>query len=250
MMYNMPTSPFTMKLLPPMGEENAELMRRMREYALSRYGRPRAEVEKEIDERLGANEIKKAPAPAAAPAAAPMGAAPAATPKPAPTMARPTATPADLLSGVPATPSAPAKPKSFLDKWMERKAKAAEAKAAAPVPSVLDEDDGTVLEPLKKPEPKVEVKPEPKSEPEKELAPKAKVEPVVEPVSKPEKKLAEKPKEDLTAIKIPKSPKPKAPAKPEPAPEPEPEEPKSNTTSIAGGGQVVQNDDGATLRWR
>ena len=44
MMYNMPTSPFTMSLLPAMGEENEELMRRMREYALSRYGRPRAEV--------------------------------------------------------------------------------------------------------------------------------------------------------------------------------------------------------------
>jgi hypothetical protein len=256
MMYNMPTSPFTMRLLPAMGDENEELMRRMREYALSRYGRPRAEVEKEIDERLGANEIKKAPAPAAAPAAAPMGAAPAATPKPAPAMSKPAVSPADLLSTTPAKPAATPK-KTFLDKWMERKAKAAEAKAATPANTIIDEDDGTVLEPLLKPEQKVEPAPEPsvpapkvEPEPKAEPTPKIEPEPMIESAPKTEKKSAGKPREDLTSIKIPKSPKPKVSATPEPTPAPEPEEPKVNATSIAGGGQIVQNDDGATLRWR
>ena len=76
MMFDMPTSPFTMKLIPPMGESDPELMQRMREYALSKYGRPRAEVEAEIDARLAATETKpEGPASGgAAPAAAAAGA--------------------------------------------------------------------------------------------------------------------------------------------------------------------------------
>ena len=90
MMFNMPTSPFTLRTLPPMGEGNEELMRRMREYALSRYGRPRAEVEAEIDERLGATSSKKSSASAS-------GSASKEAPK-----------------------------KNFLDAWMEKKAAAEE----------------------------------------------------------------------------------------------------------------------------
>ena len=76
MMFDMPTSPFTMKLIPPMGESDPELMQRMREYALSKYGRPRAEVEAEIDARLAATETKpEGPASGgAAPATAAAGA--------------------------------------------------------------------------------------------------------------------------------------------------------------------------------
>ena len=47
-----PTSPFTVRLPAPMGNENHELMKQMKIYAASKYGRPRAEVEKEIEERL------------------------------------------------------------------------------------------------------------------------------------------------------------------------------------------------------
>ena len=93
MMFDMPTSPFTMSLLPPMGESSDELMRRMRDYALSRFGRPRAEVEAEIDKRLAATDEDEEPEPESAPAPVPMpsatstapaaAAAPAA-PKPAP----------------------------------------------------------------------------------------------------------------------------------------------------------------------
>ena len=115
MMFDMPTSPFTMSLLPPMGDSSDELMRRMREYALSRFGRPRAEVEAEIDKRLAAGDEEddepEMIAPAPKPAAAPMavtgmaaGAA-AATAKPA------------------AAPKPAAKPKkNFLDSWLEKKA--------------------------------------------------------------------------------------------------------------------------------
>ena len=117
MMFNMPTAPFTMRTLPPMGEGNEELMRRMREYALSRYGRPRAEVEAEIDDRLGASSSNKSSAPAANTAN---------------------------------TAEKEAPKKNFLDAWMEKKAAAEEktkqqarearerqmaAGAAAPMPA-------------------------------------------------------------------------------------------------------------------
>ena len=102
MMFDMPTSPFTMKSLPPMGEDNDELMQRMREYALSKYGRPRAEVEAEIEARLAASEPKPAEAPASTARAADGGA-----------VAVPTEVAAADLN----------KPKeSFLDSWLRKKA--------------------------------------------------------------------------------------------------------------------------------
>jgi hypothetical protein len=83
MMFDMPTSPFTISLLPPMGESSDELMQRMKAYALSKYGRPRAEVEAEIDARLAANDEKNKKA----------------------------------------EDGAPAPKKNFLDSWLEKKAK-------------------------------------------------------------------------------------------------------------------------------
>lgn len=115
MMYNMPTSPFTMRLLPPMGDSNEELMKRMRTYALSRYGRPRAEVEAEIDARLGVSSAASAPAPEeemAMPAAAPVAAKPIAAKQDA---------------------AKPAK-KTFLDRWKEHKKEIAANPSAASAP--------------------------------------------------------------------------------------------------------------------
>ena len=51
MMFDMPTKPFTMKLLPPMGEENPEILASLRQYSAAKYGRTRAEVDREINER-------------------------------------------------------------------------------------------------------------------------------------------------------------------------------------------------------
>ena len=52
MMYDMPTAPFTMNLLPPMGEENREVFASLKNYSATKYGRPLKEVEREINERL------------------------------------------------------------------------------------------------------------------------------------------------------------------------------------------------------
>ncbi len=51
MMFDLPSSPFTMKLLPPMGEENVELMKNLKAYVAAKYGRSRDEVEQEIKDR-------------------------------------------------------------------------------------------------------------------------------------------------------------------------------------------------------
>ncbi len=107
MMFDMPTSPFTMSLLPPMGESSNELMERMKVYASSKHGRPREDVEREIEARLADTSSTPAPAPAApAMAAAPVAATSA-------------------MASVPASkpaPKAEAPKKNFLDSWLEKKA--------------------------------------------------------------------------------------------------------------------------------
>ena len=52
MMFDMPTAPFTMSLIPPMGDENPEVFESLRKYSATKYGRPRAEVDREINERM------------------------------------------------------------------------------------------------------------------------------------------------------------------------------------------------------
>ncbi len=59
MMYNVPSAPFTMKLLPPMGTPNPELLENMKFFLATKYGRTRAEVEREIQERWKVAEAEK-----------------------------------------------------------------------------------------------------------------------------------------------------------------------------------------------
>ena len=60
MMYDMPSKPFTMSLLPPLSEGNPEVMEGMKMYSATKYGRTRAEVDAEIEARLGAKVSKAA----------------------------------------------------------------------------------------------------------------------------------------------------------------------------------------------
>ena len=135
-MFDMPTSPFTISLLPPMGDSSEELMTRMKAYALSKYGRPRAEVEAEIDARLAVAVKPAAPKPAAG------GAAP---------------------TGAPAAAPAPAQKKNFLDAWLDKKSElekkakeeakevvATQAVAAAPAPAPSPKESEYLEAPLKK----------------------------------------------------------------------------------------------------
>ena len=59
MMFDMPSAPFTIKLPPPMGEPNDELMNTLKVYSATKYGKSRAEVEAEIQSRWSEAEKAK-----------------------------------------------------------------------------------------------------------------------------------------------------------------------------------------------
>lgn len=67
-----PSAPFSMSWVPPMGESNSKLADALKRLSAAKFGRPRAQIEKEIFERLS---VKK-PAGPALQSAGPMGALP------------------------------------------------------------------------------------------------------------------------------------------------------------------------------
>jgi hypothetical protein len=59
MINNVPSAPFSMSFLPPMGESNPQLRDALKRLSAAKYGKPRAQVEKEIFTRLGSAEAEK-----------------------------------------------------------------------------------------------------------------------------------------------------------------------------------------------
>jgi len=59
MINGVPSSAFSMSLVPPMGTSNPQLRDALKKLSATKYGRPRAQVEKEIFARLGAGDIAK-----------------------------------------------------------------------------------------------------------------------------------------------------------------------------------------------
>ena len=59
MVNNVPSAPFSMSWIAPMGQTNAQLSDALKRLSAAKYGRPRAIVEKAIFERLGANTKAK-----------------------------------------------------------------------------------------------------------------------------------------------------------------------------------------------
>ncbi|MCX6727514.1 MAG: ATP-binding protein [Candidatus Saccharibacteria bacterium] len=106
-----PTQPFSMAGLPPLGTPNNDLGKALRQLSSAKYGRPKAEVEKEIFARL-ASPVVARPAQGAALA------------QPVPGSAKPG------FAGQP-RPQAPAGAGSFLDEWLAKK-KTAPASPMAP----------------------------------------------------------------------------------------------------------------------
>lgn len=95
-----PSKPFTMKLLPPMGNPNPQLADAVKRLSAAKYGRTRAEVEREISERLSV-------------------AAPAATQQ---TQPADMTTAADKYNVVAqALPQQDQKKSSFLDDWLDKR---------------------------------------------------------------------------------------------------------------------------------
>lgn len=59
MINNVPSAPFSMSFLPPMGQTNPQLRDALKRLSAAKYGKPRAQVEKEIFERLGRADAEK-----------------------------------------------------------------------------------------------------------------------------------------------------------------------------------------------
>jgi len=59
MINNVPSAPFSMSWIPPMGEPNPELSDALKRLSATKYGLPRATVEKAIFDRLGKAEAEK-----------------------------------------------------------------------------------------------------------------------------------------------------------------------------------------------
>ncbi|HSX46949.1 MAG TPA: hypothetical protein VLF87_03105, partial [Patescibacteria group bacterium] len=133
MIGGVPTQPFSMATLPPLGSPNYKLAEALKQLSAAKYGRPKSVVEKEIFDRMAtlpeppafasANPFKS-PAPNGFGGPTPaFGSAPSATPSPASFGSNP----AFDASSLPTTPVAP-KPApapvgtgSFLDEWLAKK---------------------------------------------------------------------------------------------------------------------------------
>lgn len=59
MINNVPSAPFSMSFVPPMGQSNPELSSALKRLSAAKYGKPRAVVEKDIFDRLGAADAEK-----------------------------------------------------------------------------------------------------------------------------------------------------------------------------------------------
>ena len=59
MIQNVPSAPFSMSWIPPMGQSNPHLVDALKKLSAAKYGKPRVVVEKEISDRLSAGETAK-----------------------------------------------------------------------------------------------------------------------------------------------------------------------------------------------
>lgn len=100
-----PTQPFSMATLPPLGNPNAGLADALKQLSAAKYGKPRAVVEKDIFERLATKTAAPAPA-TAKPFTNPFANQNA--PMQPPTASRPAPAAAPMSSG------------SFLDEWLAK----------------------------------------------------------------------------------------------------------------------------------
>ena len=112
MMFDMPSAPFTMKLPAPMGEPNEELMDSLKAYSATKFGRTRAEVEKEIQDRWSAAEKAKKVAKSEIPS----------EPSKSSVDVVPVKNDKDTAPAPKTAPEAPETPKKgFLDDWIAKK---------------------------------------------------------------------------------------------------------------------------------
>lgn len=155
-----PTQPFSMATMPPLGTPNMQLLNALKQLSWAKHGRPKAQVEKEIFARLATKEEPRPAFGGGNPFAATP--APGAAVKPYAGAARP------------AAPAAPSSGSSFLDDWLAKRrqspaavpkqplqttAKPAQPPGSVTAPTVAPAPEPATPEP---PKPAPAPKPEPK----------------------------------------------------------------------------------------
>ncbi len=132
LVYGVPTQPFSMTALPPLGKPNKELGDALKQLSAAKFGRPRSVVDHEITERMKTIEPPK-PAFGAGGAGAPFGqAAPGAGGVPGMPGAQP-----GLMPGQAPAPAPAPKPTgtgNFLDEWLAKRRTPPTAKPGMPAP--------------------------------------------------------------------------------------------------------------------
>ena len=132
MMFDMPSAPFTIRLPAPMGEPNDELMKTLKVYSATKYGKTRAEVEKEIQDRWSAAEKTKQPS-------TPIKSVNPSTSTVEAPQATSTSKPLMDTSKTPNTPPAAQEQpqKGFLDDWLAQKPTPTSTSAPNPTPTTI-----------------------------------------------------------------------------------------------------------------
>ncbi len=117
-----PTQPFSMQGLPPLGSENQKLVKALIQLSAAKYGRPRAQVEAELIERLSVKELS--------PSTAQLNQAPNELP--------------GIVQSLGPKPAI-AKQPSFLDDWLAKRAK------TEPVPVKSQPQNPATIAPVHQP---------------------------------------------------------------------------------------------------
>jgi hypothetical protein len=181
MIGGVPVQPFSMAILPPLGNPNPQLADALKQLSAAKYGRPKAQVEEAIFKRL---ETKQLPRPAN-----PFGDLPSGRPAFGSSSLPPGSFPPSSRPGLGAPSSAAsAAPKpaasgsSFLDEWLAKRQ--AGGTTPAPLPPARPKNDSPQpprsQKPVKEPEPQVikpsqpRLQPDAKPKPAAVAAPKSK----------------------------------------------------------------------------
>lgn len=138
-----PTQPFSMATLPPLGNPNSQLAEALKQLSAAKYGRPRAVVEGEIMKRLETKPLPLKPAPGTSSGS--FGAIPAGAGSwgNAPTqVAGSFPSPSPLGSSAPATG-----PSSFLDEWLNKRRTSTPASPSMPKAATLQPQPVETLSP-------------------------------------------------------------------------------------------------------
>lgn len=144
-----PTHPFSMATLPPLGSPNYKLAEALKQLSAAKYGRPKDQVEADIFARL---ETK-------APAMAPLAANnPFSAPHTAPASADFSASTSSFGAGQPSAMAPPramtpqSKSGSFLDEWLAKKNSSSPAIATSPARSAAPASYSDQIQPLAQPQ--------------------------------------------------------------------------------------------------